>query len=82
MSKNGVKVVLNTSGVRGLLKSQEMQAVCVQHANKALSKLGDGYEVTSMLGENRCNAEVAAVSRKAKKENSENNTIMKAVQSS
>lgn len=81
MSKENVKVVLNKSGVSELLKSQEMLGVCKKHADSALSSLGPGYEVTSMIGEIRANAEVAAVTRKARKENMENNTILKAVKS-
>lgn len=77
MSK--VKVELNRDGVRALLRSPEMVKICEKHANKALSRLGEGYEVTSMIGKNRCNASVAAVTQKARKENAENNTIMKAV---
>lgn len=77
MSK--VKVVLNRSGVRALMQSKEMQKICTDHANKARSKLGSGYEVTSMVGKTRCNAEIAAISQAARKENSKNNTIMKAV---
>lgn len=77
MSK--VKVILNRSGVRALMQSPEMQKICTDYANAALSKLGSGYEVTSMVGKTRCNAEIAAVSRAARKENAKNNTIMKAV---
>lgn len=76
---SNLKVVLNKSGVGALLKSPEMLKICESHANKACAKLGSGYEVTSMVGKNRSNAEVAAVSHKAKKENMENNTILKAV---
>ena len=82
MSKNNVKVKLNREGVKALLKSEEMQSICKRYADDALSKLGGGYEVSTMVGKNRCNAEVAAVTYKAKKENMENNTILKAVQSS
>lgn len=74
-----VKVVLNGNGIRELLKSEEVMDICRNHANKALGKLGDGYEVTTMTGVNRVNASICARSRKAKKENSENNTIMKAL---
>ena len=77
MSK--AKVVLNRAGVRALMQSKEMQKICTDHANRALSKLGNGYEVTSMIGKTRCNAEIAAVSQEAKEENSKNNTIMKAM---
>ena len=65
-----VKVVLNRSGVREMLRSD---------ADAAQSRLGEGHEVTCRKGKNRANAEVAAVSGKAKKENVKNNTIMKAV---
>lgn len=79
MSKGSMKIVLNREGVRSLLKSGEMQAICNEHANAALSRLGPGYEVTSRVGKNRCNSEVAAVTRKAKKDNLENNSILKAL---
>ena len=77
MSK--VRVELNSSGVKELLRSKEMMAICEQHANRALSRLGEGYVVTTMTGKNRVNASIYAESYQAKKENSENNTILKAL---
>lgn len=74
-----VKFELNREGVRQLLTSPEMMSVCSEYANRALNGLGDGYEVSTFTGKNRVNAEVAAVSYKARKENSENNTILKAI---
>lgn len=74
-----VKIVLNREGVRELLRSSEMMAICEERANKALSQLGEGYTVTTMTGTNRVNASVYAESYAAKKENLENNTIMKAL---
>lgn len=74
-----VKIVLNRSGVKKLLKSDEMMQICKEHAYGAQSKLGEGYEVTSHVGVNRVNASVSAESYKAKKENLENNTILKAL---
>lgn len=73
------RIELNWSGVRSLLKSGEMQAICEEHAKATLSRLGSGYEVTSRVGKSRCNSEVAAVTREAKKENLENNSILKAL---
>lgn len=75
-----VKFQLNRLGVRELLKSNEMMNVCQSYANSALSRLGSGYEVTTYSGKNRVNAEVAAVTYAARKENAENNSILKAVQ--
>lgn len=74
-----VRFELNREGVRELLRSKEMMDVCQEYANNALGKLGDGYEVTTHTGSNRVNAEVAAVTYDAKKENLKNNSIIKAV---
>lgn len=74
-----VRFELNREGVRELLRSKEMMDVCQEYANNALGKLGDGYEVTTHTGTNRVNAEVAAVTYAAKKENLNDNTIIKAV---
>ena len=74
-----VRFELNREGVRELLRSKEMMDVCQEYANNALGKLGDGYEVTTHTGTNRVNAQVAAVTCAAKKENLSDNTIIKAV---
>lgn len=74
-----VRFELNREGVRELLRSKEMMDVCQEYANNALGKLGDGYEVTTHTGTNRVNAQVAAVTYSAKKENLSDNTIIKAV---
>lgn len=77
MSK--LKVVLNRSGVRQLLRSEEMLHLCQGYANAAQSRLGEGYQVTSTVGKNRVNASVAAVTYLARKENLEQNSILKAL---
>lgn len=77
MSK--VKVVLNRAGVRELLRSKEMMAICKEHADAAVSRLGPGYESDTYTGTNRVNASVAAVSQKAKRQNMKENTILKAL---
>lgn len=82
MSKTSVRLVLNRSGVRALLKSPEAMAVCKEHADATQSALGGvsgGYTVTTRTGKTRVNAEVAAYTQKARKECFENNTILKAL---
>lgn len=74
-----VKVVLNKQGVKELLKSEEMKAICLEHANKAVNKLGPGYSAGAYVGQNRVNASVHADTPQAQAENAKNNTIMKAV---
>lgn len=74
-----VTIQLNSEGVREMLRSEEMKTICEEHANKALGKLGPGYTVTSMTGKNRVNASIFAESYEAKRDNMENNTILKAL---
>lgn len=76
---SNLKVTLNRSGVRSLLQSQEMMDICKSYAFSAQSKLGDGYSVTYQTGKNRVNAEVAAITTEAIRENAQNNTILKAL---
>jgi hypothetical protein len=74
-----VKFELNREGVSELLRSQEVLDLCTEYANNALARLGDGYEVNTMVGAVRANAEVYAQSFAAKRENLKSNTILKAV---
>lgn len=74
-----VKVVLNREGVRELLRSQEMMDICSEYANAALGRLGNGYEVSTHVGKNRVNAEILAATFKARKDNRENNSILKSL---
>lgn len=74
-----VRIELNHDGVKELLRSPEMLAVCEEYAQKAVRNLGEGYEVTTHTGSGRVNASVVAVSREAIAENSANNTVLKAV---
>ena len=77
MSKMEFK--LNRAGVRSLLQSNEMQAVLKDKATSAVNRLGPGYESDIYVGKNRANAMVYADSMKARRDNAENNSILKAV---
>ena len=72
-------IQLDREGVREMLRSEEMKTICEEYANKAQGKLGPGYVVTSMTGKNRVNASIFAESYEAKRDNMENNTILKAL---
>lgn len=76
---SNLKIELNSEGVKELLKSKEMMDICMSYANKSLSKLGEGYEVSSMTGKTRVNAEIRASTYEARKENLEKNTILKSL---
>lgn len=73
------KVILNRSAVGEMLRSSEAVDLCKGYANDALSRLGSGYEVTTMSGRIRANAEIKAVTYQAEIDNLRNNTILKAV---
>lgn len=77
MSK--VKFELNKEGVKELMKSPEMMAICQGYAEKAQAQLGNGYEVTTHTGKSRVNASVIAETFKARRDNANNNSILKAV---
>lgn len=76
---SNVKIVLNRSGVKKLLKSPEMQQICKDYAYAAKARLGDGYEVTYMTGKNRANARIEATTMKARARNLRNNELLKAL---
>jgi hypothetical protein len=76
MSK--VKFELNRAGVRELLRSQEALNVCRTHADAVRNRAGEGYEVSTYVGANRANASVYAATYEARRDNYENNTLLKA----
>ena len=73
------KFELNRKGVAELMKSDGMQAVLNDHASAIRNRCGNGYEQDIFVGKNRANAMVSAGTVKAKKDNSNNNTLLKAV---
>lgn len=73
------KFELNSSGVRDLLKSDEIQETLKEKASEIKNRCGDGYEQDIHVGKNRANAMVYAEDLKAKIDNSKNNTILKAI---
>jgi len=77
MSK--MKFKLNRDGVSNMMKSAEMQKILEEKASDIKNRCGDGYEQDMYVGRNRANAMVSAETFEAKKDNLENNTILKAV---
>lgn len=75
MSK--VKFELNRAGVRELMQSDEAVNVCKQYADAMQARAGEGYEVSTYIGKTRANASVYAATEEARKDNLENNTLLK-----
>ena len=76
---SNVKIKLNSKGVRELLSSEEMKAICKERAEAIRGRCGDGYECDAYTGKRRVNARVWASSAKARRDNAKNNTILKAL---
>ena len=76
MSK--VKFELNKNGVRELMQSPEAVNLVRQFGSQVQSRAGDGYEVDTYIGFDRAHAVVSAVTDEARKDNYENNTLLKA----
>jgi len=74
-----IKVVLNSAGVKELLKSEEMQTIVSEHAKAIAGRCGAGYSDDVYVGKNRCNAMVYPETSAAKRDNLANNTILKAM---
>lgn len=77
MSK--VEFRLNRAGVAELMKSGAMQAILKKHATAIKNRAGTGYEQDVHVGKNRANARVWASSSSARKDNLDNNTLLKSV---
>jgi hypothetical protein len=76
---SNVKFKLNGRGVGALLKSNEALQVCKDYAYDIQNRAGDGYEVTWMTGKYRVRVSVAAMTQEARKDNLENNTLLRAL---
>lgn len=78
MSK--IRFELDLAGLNELMKSGEMQAVLNSAARQIAGSAGDGYEVESAHPISFVAiASVRAATSEARKENSENNTLLKAL---
>lgn len=77
MSK--IKFELNSAGVQELLKSSQMQAILEDYAQQTANRAGEGYSAETHLGKKRAYANVYAETRKAKRDNLDNNTLLKSL---
>ena len=69
-----IRVKLNKAGVRELLKSSEMQTICMEHAHRIQQTAGIDYEAGERAG-----AAVYPANDKGYYDNLKNNTLLKAV---
>lgn len=79
MSKSIIK--LNEKGIIELLQSRSMQNYLVEQGKAIQKRCGSGYESENQatIGRKRAIVRVSAVTNKAKKDNYDNNTLIKAL---
>ncbi|MER2134185.1 MAG: hypothetical protein ABS910_05830 [Arthrobacter sp.] len=73
------KIKLNSSEVRRVLKSREIQADLVSRAERVAAVAGSGFEVRTNIGPNRARAAVVAVSSKAQRAEAKSGALSKAL---
>ena len=78
MSK-GIRIELNRAGVRALLKSQEMEAGLQGLADGIRDRCGAGYGSDTKQMGTRVIASIYTDDDAARRDNSENNTILRAL---
>lgn len=76
---SNVKIELNSPNIRKFLKSREMRELVKSYADKAADRLGEGYESDHKYMSSRVIASVYTDTPEARRENLENNSILKAV---
>ena len=74
-----VKIELNSSGIRQLLKSEEMGQMLKQQAEQVRARCGSGYSTELYQASSRVIAGVFAETAEAAKQNSRENTLLKAL---
>lgn len=74
-----VKIELNSSGIRQLLKSEELGQMLKQQAEQVRARCGSGYSTDLYQASSRVIAGLFAETAEAAKQNSRENTLLKAL---
>lgn len=72
-----VKIELNSQGIREFLKSESVRGMLGEKAQEIAKRCGDGYGSDTYDTPGRVVASVFTDSDEAKRDNSDNNTILK-----
>ncbi len=76
---SNIKVELNHGQIRRFLHSREVAELVKSYADKAADRLGVGYKSDEKLMSTRAIASVYTDTPEARRENLQNNSILKAV---
>lgn len=79
MVRTTVRVVLNSSSHRALLRSAAVQAELVRHAEPVAAAAGEGFEVDAGVGPNRARASVRSTTRAAREAEAIDKVLTRAI---
>lgn len=74
-----VKFELNSDGLTELMKSSRMKAALKEYGDSAASQAGEGYTANTVVSGDRAKVFVKASTYKARRDNMENNTLLKSI---
>lgn len=74
-----LKIELDSAGIQALLKSQEIMETLQEQADSIRAQLGDQYQTSQHIGKTRANVSVYTEDPDALRNNSEHNTMLKAM---
>ena len=74
-----VKIELQSNGIRKLMSSEEVIEALEEKAKLVKNIAGEGYDISRYSGLSRANVSVYADTKKARQDNIENNTLLKAL---
>lgn len=79
MAKSKIEFHMRYKGVGELLKSQEMESICMDHARQIANRAGEGFEADAFTGNRKVMAGVKPVTAEAYQKNLNENTLLKAM---
>ena len=74
-----VKIELNSAGIKELLHSDGIKAALSEAGERVQSRAGDGYDAFPVEMPGRSIVRVSATTKEARKDNSDNNTLVRAL---
>lgn len=74
-----VKVEFDHDAMRELLRSDEMLQAMSEVGERVRARVGYGYATSEYVGRERVNVSIRPTTKKAKRDNRKNNTLLKAI---
>lgn len=73
------RTVINHEAIGDMLRSSGMKKTIQKHCDRVAERAGPGYEPSTVVGKNRVHGSVITATNEAIRDNSRNNTLLKAL---